>query len=114
MIESASEDVFPLSHAPDVSPRLRRGKKINVATFYRWSRHGCRGVVLETLQCGGVRCTSREAIQRFFKRLTEARSPHPVGSAPEGRRASPDASRSASLRQTASERADRILKAGGS
>jgi hypothetical protein len=113
MIESASEDVFPLSHAPDVSPRLRRGKKISVATFYRWSVAGCRGIVLESLQCGGVRCTSRQAIQRFFERLTEARSPLAVKAACEGVQPSTGQTRSAARRQRDSERASRILKSRG-
>lgn len=33
---------------------------------------GCRGIVLETLQTGGTRATSREAVARFFQRLTAA------------------------------------------
>ena len=40
------------------------------ATLYRWSKTGVRGIVLGTLQVGGTRCTSREAIQRFCERLT--------------------------------------------
>lgn len=42
----------------------------HVATVYRWSTTGVRGVVLETLQVGGTRCTTREALQRFCERLT--------------------------------------------
>ena len=34
-------------------------------------RSGCRGVVLETIQVGGTRCTSREALQRFFENLSQ-------------------------------------------
>jgi hypothetical protein len=29
-------------------------------------------VVLESIQVGGTRCTSREALARFFRRLTDA------------------------------------------
>jgi hypothetical protein len=31
---------------------------------------GCKGVVLESIEIGGTRCTSREALARFFERLT--------------------------------------------
>lgn len=41
-----------------------------MATLYRWSTIGCKGVVLETAQIGGTRCTSREALDRFFAALT--------------------------------------------
>src|SRR4051812_39705508 len=71
MIDHRIEDVFPISHAPARAPRLRAEKRINVATFYRWASRGCRGVRLETLQVGGTRCTSREALQRFFERLSD-------------------------------------------
>ena len=43
----------------------------HVATIYRWASTGVRGAVLEVLQVGGTRCTSREALQRFCERFTE-------------------------------------------
>ena len=42
-----------------------------MATLYRWASHGCRGVRLETIQIGGTKCTSRQALQRFFAGLTD-------------------------------------------
>src|SRR5262245_55912039 len=72
-IDSTQETVIPFSQAADELPRLRRGRKINVSTLYRWSNEGCRGEVLETVQLGATRCTSREALQRFFQRLSEAK-----------------------------------------
>jgi hypothetical protein len=51
-------------------PRRRRGRKTHVATLYRWAKTGCRGVVLETIQIGATKCTSREALERFFEKLT--------------------------------------------
>jgi hypothetical protein len=70
VIDSQSEHVISFAQAADESPRRRRGRKIHVSCFYRWSTIGCRGVVLETIQIGGTRCTSREALQRFFERLS--------------------------------------------
>jgi Protein of unknown function (DUF1580) len=53
------------------TPPRRRGRNAHVSSVYRWSTVGCRGVVLESLQVGGTRCTSREALQRFFERLSQ-------------------------------------------
>jgi Protein of unknown function (DUF1580) len=71
MIDSASETLLTLKQAADEVPRRRRGRKTHISTLFRWSTVGCRGVVLETIQVGGTRCTSREALQRFFERLSQ-------------------------------------------
>lgn len=77
-IDFASEQVFPLSEAPDYIHR-RRGRKAAVSTLYRWATSGVRGVQLEVLQVGGCRCTSLAALQRFFERLaTNNLSPAPA------------------------------------
>lgn len=71
MIDQATEELITLTAACKLLPARRRGKKPHVSTLYRWSSVGCRGVVLEILQVGGTKCTSREALARFFQRLTE-------------------------------------------
>jgi hypothetical protein len=73
MIDSASETLISLAQAANELPRRRRGRKTHVSTLFRWTTAGCRGIVLETLQVGGTRCTSKEALQRFFERLSESR-----------------------------------------
>jgi hypothetical protein len=50
-------------------PNRRGGSRLNVATLFRWSSRGVRGVRLETLPVGGCRCTSEAALKRFFERL---------------------------------------------
>jgi hypothetical protein len=70
MIDHRIEIVRSLTEAAAELPRRRGGKRVNVATLYRWASHGCRGVKLETIQIGGTRCTSVEALQRFFEALT--------------------------------------------
>ena len=35
-----------------------------------WARNGIRGVRIETIRVGGTLCTSLEALQRFFDRLS--------------------------------------------
>jgi len=77
MLNTVSETLVSLAEAA----RLL-GK--HVATAYRWSTAGVRGVVLETIQVGGTRCTSREAVQRFCERLTAARTWEPGSGVPAG------------------------------
>jgi hypothetical protein len=81
MIDLNTEDVVSLTEATTLLPRRRGGRKCHVATLYRWSIAGCRGVILETLQIGGTRCTSKQALARFFRRLSEIAGtlrPHPT------------------------------------
>ena len=69
MIDVFAEQLVSLTEAAGLLPRRRRGRKPAVQTLYRWASHGVRGVRLETIQIGGTRCTSREALQRFFLAL---------------------------------------------
>jgi hypothetical protein len=73
MIDYLVEHIITFPQACDEIPRRRRGRKTHVSTLHRWATAGCKGVVLETIQIGGTRCTSREALQRFFERLSERR-----------------------------------------
>lgn len=73
-IDVLNERLLTLSAACRVFPRRKRGKRLHVATLYRYTTRGCRGVVLESVQCGASRCTSREAIARFIAQLSGARS----------------------------------------
>ena len=76
MISVATELIFPLSELPDRIPP-RAGRKLSIASAYRWTTRGVRGVVLETVQIGGTRYTSVEAFQRFTNALTSARDGQP-------------------------------------
>jgi len=77
-IDTLTEKPLPFSQAARLIPRRRAGRKCNLATVYRWSTVGCRGVRLESIQVGGTRCTSREALQRFFERLTAQSTGEPI------------------------------------
>lgn len=81
MIDPFSEQLVTLAEAAGLLPRRRRGRKPAVQTLYRWASHGVRGVCLETIQIGGTRCTSREALQRFFAALQTNPTP-PTAQAP--------------------------------
>ena len=44
----------------------------HISTIFRWGDRGVCGVRLETVRCGGRRCTSHEALDRFTQRVTAA------------------------------------------
>jgi len=72
MIDIQTERVLSLTEASrqPALPRRRNGKQPHVATLYRWAQRGVKGVRLETIRVGGTLCTSMEALQRFFDRLS--------------------------------------------
>ena len=65
------DTIVSLTQATGLIPPRRRGRKTNALTLFRWSTTGCRGIIMPTIQCGGTRCTSVEAIQWFFEALTD-------------------------------------------
>jgi hypothetical protein len=101
MIDPTSEDLVSLADAAQDCPRRRRGKKPHVSCMYRWTKTGCRGVILESIQVGGTRCTSKEALARFFRRLTHGNDPAPGNH------------RSPARRRRAADRAERELEREG-
>ena len=74
-IDMFSEKIVSLKEATRLLPKSPRNKKLNVSTIYRWALGGLRskdGIVvrLESVKIGGTTCTSQEALQRFFDRLS--------------------------------------------
>jgi hypothetical protein len=70
MIDPNSESLISLAQAAKHLPRRRGGRPVHVSCVYRWTTSGCKGIILESIQIGGTRCTSRQALARFFGRLT--------------------------------------------
>src|SRR5262245_10471581 len=70
MIDISSETLISLTDIPQHIPPKKNGKRVGLDAVYRWCRSGVHGVVLETLQCGGTKCTSLQALQRFFSKLS--------------------------------------------
>jgi hypothetical protein len=66
-IEIRFEKLIPISEIPSHAPG-----RPHLATCWRWTNRGCRGVKLETLLIGGKRFTSLEALQRFAEATTAA------------------------------------------
>jgi hypothetical protein len=67
-IDLATETPITLAEAARTLP----GGAVHVSTIHRWRMKGCRGVRLETFLRGGVRHTTREALERFFAATTAA------------------------------------------
>ena len=70
MIDIRNEELMSLAEAAATMPCGRKERSPDVKTLYAWTKNGCRGVVLESVQIGGRRCTSKEAICRFVDSLT--------------------------------------------
>ena len=75
VIDARLEKLITLEDAAKFAPGYRPGRCVSTAAVRRWVRYGMRGVLLETVMAGGRRCTSLEAIQRFFEALTTVRAP---------------------------------------
>ena len=82
MSVTLSEELVSFREAARLLPRTRNGRSVHVTTLHRWSSHGLRGQRLETLKVGGSTVTSREALQRFFDRLTALDAPRQKGESP--------------------------------
>lgn len=65
------EKLLKLSAAAREVPG-RSGRGLHVSTVWRWALRGVRGIRLETVLIGGIRYTSREALERFIARTTAA------------------------------------------
>lgn len=75
MIDVSCEKLISFNEATKFLPD---GRRPGFSTWWRWSTKGIHGVRLETLLCGGRRCTSAEAVARFFERTTAVASGEPV------------------------------------
>lgn len=69
MIDPKAPDLCPISQAAKLFPSPN-GKKIHIATLWRWVQEGRRGIQLETVVVGGRRYTTPEAAREFCEALT--------------------------------------------
>jgi hypothetical protein len=70
MIDLTRETPIPLAKAAKVYTNRQGDQGVNVATVWRHATRGVRGVKLESMMVGGIRMTSKEAVLRFFERVT--------------------------------------------
>ncbi len=73
MIDILKEQLLNLKEAAKKQPCRRMGKPTNVSTVFRWGTKGLRGYILETVMVGGIRMTSVQALDRFFRDVTAAK-----------------------------------------
>jgi hypothetical protein len=71
LIDPKTEELLTLNQARSLPELRKNGQRVDLSTLYRWVTRGVRGVKLASVQIGGSRCTSREAVATFLKRLTE-------------------------------------------
>lgn len=74
LTDPGADQLIPLTRIPSIGspliPVKRSGGRIAISTIYRWATRGCRGVKLEVLRAGGVTCTTRSALLRFYEGVT--------------------------------------------
>jgi Protein of unknown function (DUF1580) len=71
MIELEKERLISLSEAAKLFPAGRYGSKPHTSTIWRWITSGVKGVRLKSVVLPRGRATSKEAVQRFLRALTE-------------------------------------------
>lgn len=96
MIDIHTEQLLTLKSAARSIPGRDGDRPINISTIWRW----VLARKLESIRIGGIRYTSRQAIQRFVERLNPEQTTAP-------------AIRTATQRRRASEKAARELEAAG-
>ena len=73
-IDLRREPAVSLARAAKLPELARDGRSPNPSTIFRWASRGIarngRRVVLETVQQGGTRVTTRSAIGRFLEELS--------------------------------------------
>src|SRR5271157_87707 len=110
MIDTIAERPIPLDQIPPEAIPGRAGNPVHKGTLGLWHRRGVRGVRLETWMVGGRRCTSIEALNRFYQAVSQARSAHPSHRPPADAAPSPRTGRD---RSKAARRAMDVLTKRG-
>jgi hypothetical protein len=86
-LDFCNEQIITLAEAARHIPTVN-GKRVHVASLWRWSMKGLSGIRLEHGRLGRRVVTSREAIGRFMNRLADAdecRLSHPPSMLPQPR-----------------------------
>lgn len=67
----ASEEAIRLSLLPKVIPPTANGRRVSLASVYRWAQVGIRGVRLRTFNIGGSKFTTRQEVERWSAALSQ-------------------------------------------
>ncbi len=71
-IDINADQLIELSKVP-IFLEKRIGKRLNLATVYRWRQRGIAGIYLETVLVGGKPFTSLSALNSFFQQSALAK-----------------------------------------
>ena len=74
MIDPLREELLSPAQACKLYPLGASGRPPSVSLVYRHIQKGFKGIRLESIRVPRI-ATSREAVSRFFRRLTEATTP---------------------------------------
>lgn len=72
-IDLTTEELILFSDLPKHLPKQPSGKKLHLSAAYRWKNQGICGVRLETIFVAGSRYTTKQALNRFWHRVTAAK-----------------------------------------
>jgi hypothetical protein len=81
LLASLPDGPIPLSVAVRLLGKAWSCRKISLASVYRWTHGGCRGVRLESVQVGGSRCVTRDGLIAFFATLSTQPASHTTSGA---------------------------------
>ena len=65
-----NEEPIRLSVVPRCIPAAADGRRVSIASVYRWTLAGLNGVVLRRFRIGGAYCTTRQELDRWSAALT--------------------------------------------
>jgi len=92
MIDTSTEQLIPLNQLSAAAIPGMESKPVPPRTVRNWCSSGVRGIRLESVKIGGMRCTSTAALNRFFQAVTAAandgRKPKGMNSRPRREQAS--------------------------
>jgi hypothetical protein len=71
LIDPLTEDLIWPTAATNCYPRGEGGRKVHVSVVYRDMKRGRKGVLLESIRTPKL-ATSRQAVGRFFRALSES------------------------------------------
>lgn len=71
--KSQIPELIPLHRLPDLIPSSRRGKKLALATIYRWSQRGR----IPTVKIGGSRYVSASALAQILSVTADGTAARP-------------------------------------
>lgn len=73
MIDRDTETLIPFNQIPNHTPK-KSGRKVSLATLYRWRSRGISGVKLEVIYVANSPYSSLEALRRFDEAVSIAKS----------------------------------------